>query len=132
MSKMPKDYKIGMLCGLVAVIVAGLWMSIHPSLSIKASIAGPKNVSTQSEPIEQPRFEPNLPAIRPVVKEAESEREELKTVRYHTVSNGDTLSDISYQYYGSENKWQKIFDANRDVIQDVSRLRLGVRLIIPE
>ena len=132
---MPKDYKIGMFCGLAVVIVAGLWLSIHPGLSMEAGISGPENVRVEPGPIEQPRFEPNLPAIRPVVNEDESEREELTTAkspRYHIISNGDTLSGISYQYYGTENKWQKILDANRDVIRDVKNLRLGTRLIIPE
>ena len=124
-----------MLCGLAAVIVAGLWLSMHPCLSIKASMAGPESARAEPEPIERPHFEPNLPVGRLVEKDAEIEREEVKTVvtpKYHTVSNGDTLSGISYQYYGSEHKWQKILDANRDVIHDVSRLRLGTRLIIPE
>ena len=124
-----------MLCGLAVVIIAGLWLSLHPGLSIEAGIKGPEAVRDEPGPIEQPRVEPNPSVIDPVVNEAESEREELTTVktpRYHIISNGDTLSDISYKYYGTENKWQKILEANRDVIQDVGRLRLGTRLIIPE
>jgi nucleoid-associated protein YgaU len=132
---MPKDYKIGMLCGLAVVIVTGIWLSIRPSLSMKAGIGGPENARDEPGAIEQPRLEPNLPTIRPVVKEAEGDREEVTTVktpRYHIIRSGDTLSCISYQFYGTENKWQKILDANRDVIQDVGRLRPGTRLIIPE
>ncbi len=130
---MPRDYKIGMLCGLALVIVAGLWLSIHPGSSMEAGIAGPENVRDEPGPIEQPRLEPNLPAIRPVVKEVDREEvTTVKTPRYHIIRSGDTLSGISYQYYGTENKWQKILDANRDVIQDVGRLRPGTRLIIPE
>ncbi len=130
---MPKDYKIGMLCGLAVVIVAGLWLSIHPGLSMKAGISGPENVRAGPGSIDQPRFEPNLPAIHPAVKEVDREEATtVKTPRYHIIRSGDTLSGISYQYYGTENKWQKILDANRDVIQDVKNLRLGTRLIIPE
>ena len=132
---MPKDYKIGMLCGVVVAIVAGLLLSLHPGLSISASIEGSEKSEVKQEPIERLSIGPSPPAGRLVEKETEIEKQEPKTVkspRYHTVSNGETLSSISLQYYGSEHKWQKILDANRDVIQDGNRLRLGMRLVIPE
>jgi len=133
---MPKDFKIGMLAGLVVVISAGLWLSTRPSLSARATMPGPENSEAeQEEVIEQLSFEPNIPDSRSAETDIASDKKTAKDVeepRYHTVQNGDTLSGISYQYYGSEHKWQKILDANRDVIQNVNNLRLGVRLIIPE
>jgi nucleoid-associated protein YgaU len=132
---MPKDYKIGMLCGVVLAIIAGLLLSLHPGLSIRASIEGSEKSEVKQEPIERVSVGPSPPADSLVEKETEIERQEPKTVkspRYHTVSSGETLSSISFQYYGTEHKWQKILDANRDVIHDVNRLRLGIRLIIPE
>ncbi len=133
---MPKDFKIGMYLGLAAVICAGLWLSTRSSLSARAKMSGPENSEAeQEEVIEQLSFEPNIPDSRSVETEIESNKktaEDVEEPRYHTVQNGDTLSGISYQYYGSEHKWQKILDANRNVIQNVNNLRLGVRLIIPE
>lgn len=125
-----------MLVGLVGIICTGLWLSTRPSLSARATIPGPENSEAEREEgIEQSSFEPNIPDSRSVETEIASDKNTAKDVkepRYHTVQNGDTLSGISYQYYGSEHKWQKILDANRDVIQNVNNLRLGVRLIIPE
>ena len=133
---MSKDFKIGMLVGLAVVMSAGLWLSTRSSLSARATIPGPENSEAeQEEVVGQLSFEPNIPDSRSVETEIASDRKTVKDVeepRYHTVQNGDTLSGISYQYYGAEHKWQKILDANRDVIQNVNRLRLGVRLIIPE
>lgn len=124
-----------MYLGLAAVICAGLWLSTRSSLSARAR-SGPENSEAeQKEVIEQQSFESNIPDNRSIETEIASDKKtatDVEEPRYHTVQNGDTLSGISYRYYGSEHKWQKILDANRDVIQNVNNLRLGVRLIIPE
>ena len=52
-------------------------------------------------------------------------------VRYHTVAEGDSLSRISMRYYGTPNRWQEIYNANRDVLQASSVLRVGMQLRIP-
>jgi nucleoid-associated protein YgaU len=52
-------------------------------------------------------------------------------VRVHTVADGDSLSRISLRYYGTPNRWQDIFNANRDVLQGSSTLRVGMQLRIP-
>ena len=132
---MPKDFKIGMLLGLVLVIGALLWLSTRPSLSARAGITVPGNSEAEQEIIEQHYFSPNSPDSRPAETDTESETKVTKVVegpRYHIVLDGETLSGISYQYYGSVNKWQKILDANKDVIKDVKNLKLGTTLIIPE
>ena len=130
---MPKDFKIGMFVGLVVVIGAALWLSTHPSLSTRARMFGRENAGAEQEQNEQPGFEPNWADSRSTEIDIESEKKQAKEIpRYHTVRDDETLSGISYQYYGSENKWQKILDANRDVIKDVKKLKLGTRLFIPD
>jgi chromosome segregation ATPase len=52
-------------------------------------------------------------------------------VRYHTVAEGDSLSRISMRYYGTTNRWQEIYRANRDMLQGNSALRVGMQLRIP-
>jgi TPR repeat protein/LysM repeat protein len=52
-------------------------------------------------------------------------------LRYHTVSEGDSLSRISMRYYGTPNRWQDIFQANREVLQGNNSLRVGMQLRIP-
>jgi nucleoid-associated protein YgaU len=51
--------------------------------------------------------------------------------RVHTVVEGDSLSRISMRYYGTPNRWQEIYNANRDVLQGSSTLRVGMQLRIP-
>lgn len=53
----------------------------------------------------------------------------------YVVQPGDTLSKIARQYYGEAwaTSWQRIYEANRDVIgDDPGRLRVGMTLQIPQ
>lgn len=52
-------------------------------------------------------------------------------VRYHTVTDGDSLSKISQRYYGTANRWQDIYEANRAVLRGENALRPGQKLRIP-
>jgi nucleoid-associated protein YgaU len=51
--------------------------------------------------------------------------------RTHTVVSGDSLSRISARYYGTANRWQEIYNANRDRISSEGVLRVGTTLRIP-
>ena len=52
--------------------------------------------------------------------------------RYYTIESGDTLSKIAQQYYGDANAYNKIFEANREVIKDVDKIYPGQRIRIPQ
>jgi nucleoid-associated protein YgaU len=51
--------------------------------------------------------------------------------RYHLVAEGDSLTRISVRYYGTSNRWQEIYDANRDILRGENALKPGQRLRIP-
>ena len=48
--------------------------------------------------------------------------------RRHTVQPGDTLASISRKYYKSSARWQKILDANTDIISKPADLKPGQTL----
>lgn len=52
--------------------------------------------------------------------------------RTYTVAAGDSLSKIAKKLYGDGNKWQRIFEANRDIIKDPDRIKPGQVLKIPD
>jgi nucleoid-associated protein YgaU len=52
--------------------------------------------------------------------------------RRYTVKSGDTLSKISSQFYGNANQYMKIFEANRNILQDPNKINPGQELVIPE
>ena len=55
-----------------------------------------------------------------------------QATRKYTVQSGDTLSKISKQFYGHANEYMKIFEANRDKLQNPDRIQVGQELTIPE
>ena len=145
---MQKDLKIGMILGLVLVTVTMLWFFAGSNLNPKARIlnlrsnreaaAPPKTFGpAQSSEVEIAREENKpLPATDNQSQEPEwkkyRQEEKIKTQRFHIISDGETLSEISRTYYDSARKWQKILDANKGVIEDVNKLKPGTKIIIPE
>ena len=55
-----------------------------------------------------------------------------QSTRTYTVQPGDSLSKISKQFYGNANEYMKIFEANRDQLDNPNQIRAGQRLVIPE
>lgn len=48
----------------------------------------------------------------------------------YTVQKGDNLSKIAERYYGKQD-WKRIYDANRDQLDDPDRIAPGQVLTIP-
>lgn len=51
--------------------------------------------------------------------------------RFHDVVAGDTLSGLAKRYYGDASKYNRIFEANRDQLNDPDKIKVGQRLKIP-
>jgi len=49
----------------------------------------------------------------------------------YTVKPGDTLSKISQLFYGTPSKYMKIFEANKDKLDDPNLIKAGQVLSIP-
>jgi len=75
-----------------------------------------------SIPAPEPKVEPE-----PVVEEAAETGEQI----YEVVS-GDTLGGIAKKYYGNANSYMKIFEANRDILDNPNLIKVGQKLRIPE
>ena len=51
----------------------------------------------------------------------------------YTVAAGDSLSAIAQKHYGSADKWQAIYDANKAAIGDnPNAIKIGQKLILPD
>lgn len=51
--------------------------------------------------------------------------------RTYVVQHGDTLASISRKFYKSSAHWQRILDANRNIIDNPKKLTAGQTLVIP-
>ncbi len=49
----------------------------------------------------------------------------------YTVEAGDTLSKIAKDHLGSANAWNKIYEANRDQLDDPDKIKPGQVLKLP-
>ena len=54
-----------------------------------------------------------------------------KQATTYTVKSGDTLSKIAKQYLGDANAYMKIFEANKDQLNDPDKIKPGQVLKIP-
>ena len=147
---MPKDMKIGMILGLILVTAFMLWIFVGPGINLEAKAPKTENnyqaatLPETSDSINntdtEVRQENNQLQSNDEQDEQSEELElaknwqpqKIKTQRFHIIREGETLSEISRLYYGSATKWQKILDANRHLIQDVSKLKPGTKIIVPE
>jgi nucleoid-associated protein YgaU len=50
---------------------------------------------------------------------------------YYVIERGDTLSHIARRYYGEASSWPRLFEANREVIQDPDKIFPGQKIRVP-
>jgi nucleoid-associated protein YgaU len=73
--------------------------------------------------------EPAPVAAAPVRQESTS----APRARTHVVKPHETLFSLARQYYnGDASKWRKIYDANRDRIENKDSIKVGQELVIPD
>ena len=51
---------------------------------------------------------------------------------FYTVQSGDSLWKIASRHYGDGNKWNALFEANREVIKDPDLIYPGQQIRVPE
>lgn len=64
----------------------------------------------------------NAPAPAPV---------EVSKDEFYEIKSGDTLGAIAKQFYGQSSQYMRIFEANRDIIDDPNKIYPGQKIRIP-
>ena len=74
---------------------------------------------------------PPAAEAQPEATAVQPEEEADEKVEYYIIESGDTLSKIAKRYYGDAMQYPRIFEANREVIQDPDRIFVGQKIMIP-
>ena len=86
-------------------------------------------MADSQKPGEEPDFsavESSASSTAPILQSTTDQ-----TYQTYTVISGDNLSKISKHFYGEANHWRRIFDANRDILDDPDMIQPGQTLKIP-
>lgn len=75
-------------------------------------------------PVPEPEPEPEPEVVAEEAPAAEG--------RVYEVVSGDTLGAIAKKYYGNAGAYMKIFEANRDILDNPNLIKVGQKLQIPE
>jgi nucleoid-associated protein YgaU len=140
---MRKDVRIGMFVGIGLVFVGWVLFALYSETpqqrrqkqlagtpAVSKSASKPASKPSASVPVTQPAPKPPVPAVLPPTEEPKP-TEPKPAQQIHVVEPGQTLSAISTLYYGRADGWQKILEANSDLLQNPSQIRPGMRLKIP-
>lgn len=57
--------------------------------------------------------------------------EEVSKDEFYEIQSGDTLGAIAKQFYGQASQYMRIFEANRDIIDDPNKIYPGQKIRIP-
>jgi LysM repeat protein len=71
------------------------------------------------------------PSLAPAQAQAAAAAAGPTSTRTYKVQPGDTLSKIAKEFYGNANQYNRIFEANRDKLDDPDRIQVGQELVIP-
>lgn len=82
-------------------------------------------------PVEEPEW--SKPVSLPDMESTEVEpaAKDSGACEEYVVQKGDTLQKISKKFYGSYAKWSRIYEANRNVLGDPDKLKVGMKLCVP-
>lgn len=57
---------------------------------------------------------------------------QVPDVEFYVIQPGDTLSKLAKRYYGDAMQYPKIFEANREIIDDADKIFVGQKIRIPK
>jgi nucleoid-associated protein YgaU len=115
----------------LAHLIAETNPDVKPTaLRVGKTIKLPGKPEKKEETVAVKPVDPVVPP--PPTTEKKVAVETVGNQKIYTVQAGDTLSQISSKVYNTSRHYQKIYEANKDVIADPNTLQVGSKLVMPE
>jgi len=89
---------------------------------VKAVASVEEKAKPTAKQVPSPAEKPALPKAANTVKPAAQE---------YVIKQGDTLSKLAERFYESVNKWEKIYEANKDTVKNPNYIFIGQKIVIP-
>ncbi len=128
------DVKIGMIGGTVLCLIVIVWFCIKqqvvPSslVKIESQRAAANKTDTLPQDSKPVVIAPPYKQIQPPVQKSDNAKQII-----HTVTQGQTLIDISKIYYNTPAGWKKIYEANKEKLpRGPDMIQAGMQLVIPQ
>ena len=116
--------------------------AVAKATPVKEAVPAAPATPSQPKPAQQVAEAKTKPATteekaKPVAKQIPPASEKAPApaakaaAQQYTVKAGDTLSKLAEQFYSSNGKWEKIYEANREVLKNPNYIYVGMKLVIP-
>lgn len=89
-------------------------------------------VDVYASNLKYPKPAPQQAGGKTMTKPEDGGAAEVPDVEFYVIQPGDTLSKLAKKYYGDAMKYPRIFEANREVIEDPDKIFVGQKIRIPK
>lgn len=103
---------------------------ISSAQGVATVVQAPVVVISRPHPTVLP-ISPALESVKGAVPQPKPAAMPVPAASTYTVQAGDTLDKIAASFYGDSKQWQRIFEANREMLQSPNRIYKGQSLVIP-
>lgn len=104
---------------------------VTPSVNVEAkakAVATEERVKPVAKQLAVASIPEKTPATQPAAKASKPAAAETQQ---YTVKSGDTLSKLAERFYNTMAKWEKIYEANKEVVKNPNYIYIGMKLTIP-
>ncbi|MCP4254411.1 MAG: LysM peptidoglycan-binding domain-containing protein [Candidatus Scalindua sp.] len=114
----------------------GKWEGVAEEIVEETEIVEVVEFVEEEETVEDVKIVQDIPPAKETVRSEEGSKTPsyaaTTEILYYKVQSNDNLFKIARKHYGDGQKWNRIFEANRDSMPDSNSLYVGQELLIPD